>query len=362
MASMKKVHVELGDNSYEIRIGSGLLERAGLWMKEYGYTGKAVIITDATVRDLYAGKLEKGLKQAGFTVTVLTVPPGEEHKTLETAAKLYGDLARAYAERTSPVFALGGGVIGDLAGFVAATYMRGLPLVQVPTTLLAQVDSSVGGKTAVDYGEMKNMVGTFYQPKMVIADMETLQTLPEIELVNGMGEVIKHAAIRSELFFEFLEKNLPRIMNLDESVLQAMITDNVKIKADVVGKDERETGLREILNYGHTVGHAVETVTGFSLKHGHSIAIGMVAAARLSSRMGILGERDAARLEDLIARVGLPTHLPDINKLAVVEAMRHDKKVRADKIRFVLLRTIGHSFVADDVDPDVVEEVLRGWS
>lgn len=358
---MKKVRVELGDNSYEIRTGSGLLERAGLWMKERGYAGKAVIITDSTVHDLYAGQLERGLKQAGFDVTILTVPAGEEHKTLGTAGKIYGNLARAYAERTTPVFALGGGVIGDLAGFVAATYMRGLPLVQVPTTLLAQVDSSIGGKTAVDYDEMKNMVGTFYQPKMVIADLDTLQTLPEIEIINGMGEVIKHAAIRSGLFFEFLEKNLPRILKLDEGVLQAMITDNVKIKADIVSKDEQENGLREILNYGHTVGHAVETVTGFSLRHGHSIATGMVAAARLSSRMGILGERDAARLEDLIARAGLPTHLPDINKLAVVEAMRHDKKVRADKIRFVLLRSIGHAFLADDVDPDVVEEVLRGW-
>jgi 3-dehydroquinate synthase len=358
---MRKVNVDLGPHSYEIRVGSGLLERIGLWMKQEGYAGKAVIITDTNVRDRYAEPLERGLAQAGFAVTVLAVAPGEAQKTLDNANRLYTRLAGIYAERTTPVFALGGGVVGDLAGFVAATYLRGLPLVQVPTTLLAQVDSSVGGKTAVDLGEMKNMVGSFYQPRLVIADTDTLASLPKAEFVNGLAEVIKHAATRSRPFFEFLEKNLPLVLGLDGKILQATVVDNVRIKADVVGKDEKETGLREILNFGHTIGHAVEAVTGFKLRHGEAVAIGMVAAAKLSSRLGHLPEEDAARLEDLIGRAGLPVRLPDVNKLAIVEAMRHDKKVRRDRVRFVLLRSLGHAFVADEVNPDVVEEVLRGW-
>ncbi len=361
MATMRKVNVDLGAAGYEIRVGSGLLERAGLWMKQAGYGGRTVIITDTNVRRLHAQLLEQGLKQAGFDVKVLTVTPGESQKTLASAGRLYGQLAKAYTERTTPVFALGGGVVGDLAGFVAATYLRGLPLVQVPTTLLAQVDSSVGGKTAVDLGEMKNMVGSFYQPRLVIADTDTLQTLPREEFVNGLAEVIKHAAIRSRSFFEFLEKNLHLALELNEKIVQAMVVDNVRIKAEVVAKDERETGLREVLNFGHTVGHAVEAVSGFKLRHGEAVAIGMVAGAKISSRLGFLAEQDAARLEDLIGRAGLPVRLPDVDKMAVVKAMRHDKKVRRDKVRFVVLRSLGHAFVSDDVDPEVVEEVLRGW-
>ncbi len=358
---MKKVDVGLGAASYEVRIGNGLLERTGLWMKELGYGGRAVIISDDTVYDLHAAPLRLGLVNAGFDVTDIVVPPGEAHKTLTTAETLYGELARATAERTTPVFALGGGVIGDLAGFVAATYLRGLPLVQVPTTLLAQVDSSVGGKTAVDYSGYKNMIGSFYQPRLVIADTDTLRTLPDIEYVNGLGEVIKHAAIRNALFFEFLEKNMPLILSRNEAILQAVVADNVRIKADVVGKDERETGLREILNYGHTIGHAVETVSEFRFKHGQAVALGMVAAARLSSRMGILPAGDVARLEDLLATAGLPVHFPDIDRRAVLEAMKMDKKVRLGRVRFVLLRALGHAFVSEDVDMALVEEVIRGW-
>ncbi len=358
---MKKVDIDLGAAGYEVRIGSALLERAGLWMKELGYGGKAVIISDDTVYGLHAEPLRLGLINAGFDVTDIVVPPGEEHKTLETAETLYEELAGANTERTTPVFALGGGVIGDMAGFVAATYLRGLPLVQVPTTLLAQVDSSVGGKTAVDYGGYKNMIGSFYQPRLVIADTGTLRTLPDIEYVNGLGEVIKHAAIRSALFFEFLEKNMPLILSRDEDILQAVVADNVRIKADVVSKDERETGLREVLNYGHTIGHAMETVSEFRLKHGQAVALGMVAAARLSSRMGILPPADVARLEDLVAAAGLPVHFPDIDRRAVLEAMKRDKKVRLEKIRFVLLRSLGHAFMSEDVDMALVEEVIRGW-
>ena len=281
---MKKVKVELGSNSYEIRIGADLLARTGLWLKEMGGVGKAVIITDTTVRGFYGDTLSQSLTNAGFKVATLEVPAGEEQKSLETAGRLYHELTSSYAERTTPIIALGGGVIGDLAGFVAATYMRGVPLIQMPTTLLAQVDSSIGGKTAVDHDQLKNTIGVFYQPKLVIAGIDTLKTLPEAELTNGLAEVIKHAVIRDNDFFNFLDTEMEKARSLDMAVLEKIVLENVRIKAEVVEKDEKESGLRGILNYGHTIGHAVEAVSNFQLKHGQCVAIGMIAAARISSR------------------------------------------------------------------------------
>ncbi len=357
---MKKVKVELGSRGYEVRVGADLLARTGLWLKEIGLSGKAAIITDTTVKGLYVDVLVRGLASAGFDATVLEVPAGEEQKSLETAGRLYSELSDAYAERTTPVLALGGGVIGDLAGFVAATYMRGVPLIQIPTTLLAQVDSSIGGKTAVDHGQLKNMIGVFYQPKLVITDVDTLKTLPEVELTNGMAEVIKHAAIRSSSFFEFLDDNLERVRAFHEGMLEKIVLESVRIKAEVVEKDEKESGLRAILNYGHTVGHAVETASDFRLKHGQAVAIGMVAAARISNRMGILGEDDVMQLEKVIKKAGLPAEMPDLDKEKVMRAMKHDKKVAQDKIRFVLLKSIGNAFITDEVSPSLVEEVLFG--
>jgi 3-dehydroquinate synthase len=358
---MRKVKVELGTTGYEVRVGAGLLYRIGLWLKEKGLTGKAVIITDATVKTLYADELIRGLANAGFSVTVLDVPPGEDQKTLTVAGRLYNKLMAAYVERNTPVLALGGGMIGDLAGFVAATYMRGLPLVQVPTTLLAQVDSSIGGKTAVDYGKLKNIVGVFYQPIMVVSDIETLQTLPQAELSNGMAEIIKHAAIRNSHFFQFLETNLRAVKAPDSRTLETIVLENARIKADVVEKDEKETGLRAILNYGHTVGHAIEAVSNFELKHGQAVAIGMMAAAKISSRMGILSEHEVFSLEGVLKNAGLPVKMPDLDKEEVLQVMQHDKKVLQEKLRFVLLKSIGHAFVTDEVDPALVKEVLIGW-
>jgi 3-dehydroquinate synthase len=357
---MKKVSVELGDRSYEVRIGAGLLERAGFWLREKDYSGRAVIIADATAGGLYADILSRGLSVAGLAVTLLEVPPGEESKSLEKAAGLYDKLTEALAERTTPVLALGGGVIGDLAGFVAATYMRGLPLVQVPTTLLAQVDSSIGGKTAVDHGRLKNTIGVFHQPVIVVADIATLKTLPEEELVNGLAEVIKAAAVRNAHLFKFLEININKARELHPEVLENMIAEAARVKAEIVARDEREKGLRSILNYGHTVGHAVEAVSGFNLRHGQAVAIGMMAAAKISSRMGLLAEREVERLERLIMAAGLPVHMPELDKEAVMQAMRHDKKVRGDKIRFVLLKSIGNGFISEEVDPALVMEVLGG--
>jgi len=357
---MKKVKVELGDGGYEVRVGAGLLTRIGLWLKEKGFSGKAIIITDTVVKELYADALYTGLANAGFDVTLLDVPAGEDQKTLVIAGRLYNKLTTAYAERTTTILALGGGVIGDLAGFVAATYMRGVPLIHVPTTLLAQVDSSIGGKTAVDHGRIKNSIGVFYQPKMVIADIETLRTLPPVELANGMAEVIKHAAIRDSHFFRFLDANMEKARLMDYGVLETIVLENARIKAEVVEKDEKETGLRAILNYGHTVGHAIETVSDFELKHGQAVAIGMVAAARIANRMHILVADDVDRLEDIIKEAGLPVRIPDLDIRQVIEAMKHDKKVLQDKLRFVLLKSIGHAFVTDEVSPELVEEVLGG--
>ena len=357
---MKKVEVELRSNGYEIRIGSGLLTQVGRWLRETGLSGKAVIITDTTVRGLYADALTGGLADDGFRVEVLEVPAGEEQKTLETAGKLYQRLTGAYAERTTPVLALGGGVVGDLAGFVAATYMRGVPLVQVPTTLLAQVDSSIGGKTAVDHGQLKNMIGVFYQPRFVAADVDTLKTLPEVEFANGMAEAVKMAAIMSKDLFDYIEKNLEKARALDTAVLEEVIYRNAKLKAKVVSTDEKESDLRAILNFGHTVGHAIEAVSGFGLKHGQAVAIGMVAEAEISRRLGWLDGDSVTRLKEVIKKTGLPIGMPAMNIDEIMTAMRHDKKVTGDTVRFVLLSSIGEAIISDEVSPSLVKEVLSG--
>jgi len=360
MASMEKVKVNLGAQSYEIRIGSGLLERVGTWLKDRGFAGKTVIVTDTTVRALYAAELTGGLQHAGFEVGVLEVPPGEEQKTLANAGRLYEALTGAFAERATTVLALGGGVVGDLAGFVAATYLRGVPLVHVPTTLLAQVDSSIGGKTAVDHGRLKNMIGVFYQPVLVVADIDTLKTLPEVELANGLGEAIKCAAMGGRKLFDFLDMNIAQARGQNPLVLNDIVVEAARIKAAIVGEDERESGRRSLLNFGHTVGHAVEAVSGFSLKHGQAVAIGMVAEARISHRIGALDEKEVARLEGLIRGAGLPAEMPDLDIEAVMEAMKHDKKVRDGRVRFVLLKSIGEAFISDDIDLNLVREVLGG--
>ena len=357
---MKKVKVALGSKSYEVYVGSGLLAQTGHWLRENGFSGKLVIITDPTVNRLYGEALNQSLTEAGFKVDTLLVPEGEEQKSLETAGRLYHELTSAYVERTTPILALGGGVIGDLAGFVAATYLRGVPLVQIPTTLLAQVDSSVGGKVAVDHGQLKNKIGVFYQPKLVIADTNTLKTLPAEELANGLAEVIKSAAIRSKGFFAFLEENLDRIKSLDEEALEEIVFQSVKIKAEVVEKDELDLGLRNILNYGHTIGHAIESVSDFSVGHGRAVAIGMVAAARISNEMGILDKNELVRLKKVIEKAGLPTEMPNLKVDEINQAMKHDKKVLRDKIRFVLLKSIGNVLITDEVSSSFVKKVLVG--
>lgn len=362
---MNRIKVALAANSYEILAGSGILARAGGWLREMGFRDKAVIITDSNVRKFYAAPLQKSLENAGFAVTVLEVPAGEAQKTLEAAGSLYDRLADAFVERSTLIVALGGGVIGDLAGFVAATYMRGVPYVQVPTSLLAMVDSSIGGKTAVDRGSLKNIIGAFYQPKMVIADIAVLKTLPPVELSNGMAEAIKMAAISNPEFFRYLEANIGQAMALDTDVLGEIVRENAVQKARVVAGDEKESAERIILNYGHTVGHAVEAVSDFKLKHGQAVAIGMVAENRLAFRRGLLSDNDAVRVRKVIEQAGLPVAIPDFSvaeKERVLEVIKHDKKVLGKKVRFVLLKAIGIPVIVDDVTPDLIREVLYGRS
>jgi 3-dehydroquinate synthase len=357
---MKKVKVALGGKSYQIYIGSGILAQTGRWLSEQGFSGKLVIITDPTVNKLYGEALNQRLTEGSFSASTLLVPEGEEQKSLETAGRLYYELTNCYAERTTPILALGGGVIGDLAGFVAATYLRGVPLVQMPTTLLAQVDSSIGGKVAIDHGRLKNMIGAFYQPRLVIADVITLKTLPAHELADGLAEVIKSAAIRDAKFFAFLEENLDKIKSRDEGALQEIVFQSVRIKADVVAKDEMDLGLRNILNYGHTIGHAIESASDFKIGHGQAVAIGMVTAARISNQMGILDINEVIKLREVIEQAGLPTEMPDLKPEEIIQAMKHDKKVRENTVRFVLLKSIGDVFVSDGVSQSLVERILAG--
>ncbi len=355
---MKKVRVRLGSNSYDIVISPGLLSQTGQVLREAGFTDRAVVVTDPTVKRLHGDSLTKSLTGSGLRVDVIEVPEGEAQKSLETAGRLYYELTDLHAERMTPLLALGGGVIGDLTGFVAATYLRGVPFIQIPTTLLAQVDSSIGGKVAVNHGSLKNRVGAFYQPKLVISDINLLKTLTPRELSDSLAEVIKYGVIRDESFFAYLERNLDRIKSLDANALETIVYRSVKIKAQVVTKDERDFGLRGILNFGHTVGHAVETISDFKVKHGEAVAIGMVVAARISSKLGLLDKNEVTRIKTLIARAGLPVTVPDLAPARLLQTMQHDKKVIQGKIRFVLPKTIGEVIITDEVSPAILESAL----
>ncbi len=355
---MEKVRVRLGSNSYDVLIGAGLLAQTGVMLKELGFSDKAVIVADSTVKKLYGDDLKQGLVSNGFEVLLLEVPRGEEQKSLETAGRLYQELTDFFAERATPVLALGGGVIGDLTGFVAATYMRGVPLIQIPTTLLAQGDSSIGGKVAVNHSQLKNKVGAFYHPRLTISDTTTLKTLSPRELSNGLAEIIKHGVILDREFFSYLEENLAKVKTLDEHVIESVISRSAVIKAGVVEKDEFDLGLRNILNYGHTVGHAIESVSELQVWHGEAVAIGMLAEARISNKLGILAENEINRLKALITRAGLPTQIPALQPEELIQAMKHDKKNLQGKIRFVLPRTIGEVFITEEVSTSIIEQAL----
>ncbi|MGD1074775.1 MAG: 3-dehydroquinate synthase [Thermodesulfovibrionales bacterium] len=357
---MEEIRVELGDRSYTICVGSDILGEFGERLQGFGFS-RVSVISNATVVRLWGEQLLTSLRKTYPDAAVVIIPDGEEYKDLLWAYYVYGALLRHKLDRASAVIALGGGVIGDITGFVASTYMRGVSFIQVPTTLLAQVDSSVGGKTGVNHPLAKNMIGTFYQPMLVWGDVNTLMTLPRRELLSGIAEVIKYGVIWDEEFFRFLEDNRAMVLNREKETLKYIITRSCEIKAEVVSKDEREKGLRAILNYGHTVGHAIETATGYTTcLHGEAVAVGMCLEARLSSSLGMMGEEEAGRIRALISAYGLPTEMPsgiDIDK--VLSSMQLDKKAVAGEVKVILPRGIGSVEIMGISDTTKVAELLR---
>ncbi len=360
---MRKVHVPLGGRSYSILIGDGLIARLGAECARLKLGRRCAVITDRRVGPRYAKAALRSLKAAGFEPVLITVPAGETAKSLKTVQSCYDQLAAHRLERQSFIVALGGGVVGDLAGFVAATYLRGLPFVQVPTTLLAQVDSSVGGKVGVNLKAGKNLVGAFHQPRLVLCDLATLRTLPAREFRAGLAEVIKYGIIYDVALFQRLENHIEKLLDLDAKLMGAVVARCCEIKADVVGQDETETGLRAILNFGHTIGHAIENSIGYGrYLHGEAISIGQVAAAELSSELLGLCGGCVERVRDLFRRAGLPVtiRLSRAQRAKLLAAMRLDKKVSGGEIKFVLADEIGHVEWGQLVPQALLEEVLTG--
>ena len=356
---MQTLTVGLGERSYPIHIGSGLLDQGKL-LQAHVPQKRAAIVTNTKVAPLYLEKLQHTLQSIGVDSVSIILPDGEEFKNSATLNTIYDALLKHRCERTTPLIALGGGVIGDMAGFVAATYLRGVPFIQIPTTLLAQVDSSVGGKTGINHPLGKNMIGAFYQPQLVLADTDTLNTLPDNELSAGIAEVIKYGLIRDLPFFVWLEQNLDKLLTRDTAALQYAITRSCQNKADIVAADERESGVRALLNLGHTFGHAIESGMGYgNWLHGEGVAAGTIMAAHLSLRMGWIAEQDVERIRNLFKRAGLPVVSPDLGTDRYLDLMGLDKKVEGGKMRFVLLKQLGNAVIQGDVPQQMLRETLQ---
>lgn len=364
-----RVEIDLGERSYPILIGSSLLDDPVTW-SGLPKAASALIVTNETVGPLYAARLQQALSQQYPQIHVLSLPDGEAYKTWDSLNLIFDALLSRGCDRKTVLFALGGGVVGDMTGFAAACYMRGVPFVQVPTTLLAQVDSSVGGKTAINHPLGKNMIGAFYQPVRVVCDLDTLQTLPERELSAGLAEVIKYGPIHDLAFLDWIETNLPALRARDPKALAHAVQRSCEIKADVVGQDEREAGLRAILNFGHTFGHAIEAGLGYGeWLHGEGVGCGMVMAARLSQRLGLLAEDKVERLVRLVEAAGLPVRGPQLkvghgegveelsNAQRYLQLMRVDKKAEAGEIKFVLVEDAGRAVVRGAPDALVAEVI-----
>ncbi len=339
------LQVDLGDRTYPITIGPSLLSDIDLVSRHVGGQ-RVAIVTNTTVAPLYLDSLTASLQAAGKQVTPIVLPDGEEEKNWENLMRIFDVLLREKCDRTTTMLALGGGVIGDMTGFAAATYMRGVPFIQVPTTLLAQVDSSVGGKTGINHPLGKNMIGAFYQPQAVIADISTLSSLPKRELSAGLAEVIKHGAIIDARFFDWIEASIDHLLAGEATALAYAIQRSCEIKADVVRQDEREGGLRAILNFGHTFGHAIEAGLGYGQwLHGEAVGCGMVMAADLSQRLGYIDASAKERIADLVKAAGLPVVAPDLGMARWLELMQVDKKNEAGQIKFILLKPLGRSVI-----------------
>jgi 3-dehydroquinate synthase len=358
---MEKIRVELAERSYDISIGSNILEGVGDNLKSFGLSPKIALVSNPTVFSLYGERASVSVKKAGFDLLTVIIPDGEEYKDLLWVQHIYNELLKAKLDRLSALFALGGGVIGDITGFAASTYMRGIPYIQMPTTLLAQVDSSVGGKTGVNHKLGKNMIGTFWQPRLVWIDVETLKTLPKRELLAGLAEVIKYGVIHDKELFDFLEVNRDKILNLDRDALTNIIKRSCEIKAEVVSKDERESGLRAILNYGHTIGHAIETVTEYKrFLHGEAVAIGMYLEARLSQMLNFIKGDQVFKIKNLIDSYGLPSEMPaDIDINSILLSIQLDKKVVAGELKFILPEKIGSVRIHKGITEKFIKELLQ---
>ena len=358
---MRIVQVPLGQRSYIIKVGGGLLPRLGAECARLQLGARCAVITDANVGARHARAALKSLADSGFEPVLITVPAGEKSKRMAMVEKCHDQLAAHRLERKSFIVALGGGVVGDLAGFVAATYLRGIAFVQVPTSLLAQVDSSVGGKTGVNLKAGKNLVGAFYQPRLVLCDLDTLATLPKREYVSGLAEIIKYGIIDDAILFAQLERNLPKLLQRDATTLGSVIARCCEIKAHVVGEDETETGLRAILNFGHTIGHAIENSSGYGkYLHGEAIAIGQVAAAKISHKLLALPSGDVARIEKLFVEAGLPVKikLAAARRKKLFTAMKLDKKVSGGEVKFVLAQKLGRVVWGRPVPTELINQVL----
>ena len=359
---MRIVHVPLGHRSYDIKIGTGLISRLGSECARLKLGTRCAIISDSNVAPRYGAAARQALARADFRPELITVPAGETAKSLKSFQNCCDQLAAQRLERKSFIVALGGGVVGDLAGFVAAAYLRGIPFVQVPTTLLAQVDSSVGGKVGVNLKAGKNLVGAFYQPRLVLCDLVTLSSLPKREYRAGIAEVIKYGIIFDSGLFKDLERDLPMLLRREAKTLAAVVARCCEIKAEIVGKDEHEGGLRAILNFGHTIGHALEAISHYGkYLHGEAISIGQVAAARLSAQVLGLSTREVERIADLFQRAGLPTSvgLSSSRKKKLLAAMNLDKKVVGGEIKFVLARKVGCVETGHKVPPAIIAQSLN---
>jgi 3-dehydroquinate synthase len=356
---MQTLQVALGDRAYPIHIGAGLISQPNLLLPHLKRKNVA-IVTNTTVAPLYLEKIAKPLKDNGVSVLEIILPDGEAYKNSETLNLIYDALLKNRCERSTTLIALGGGVIGDLTGYAAATYLRGVPFIQIPTTLLSQVDSSVGGKTGINHPLGKNMIGAFYQPKVVLADIDTLQTLPSRELSAGVAEVIKYGLIRDADFFDWLETNIHALMGLDEAVTSHAIYRSCKNKAEVVAADEHEAGERALLNLGHTFGHAIENAMGYGVwLHGEAVAAGTMLAADLSQRMGWLNDADVQRMHALLTASSLPLRAPNLGVKKYLDLMANDKKVADGKIRLVLQQGIGKAVITSDYDADKLKQTLE---
>ncbi len=361
---MKSIRVALKQNPYTILIGASILSDIGKYLSNLKLGDTAIIVTDPVIERLHAKSLTSGLKKNGFKVKIFTVPAGEKSKSVQTAFDLLKRIAVYDVFKKSFIVAFGGGVIGDLAGFVASVYKRGVPYVQVPTTLLAQIDSAIGGKVAVDLPVGKNLVGAFYQPKLVLSDVSVLSTLPKRQIRNGLAEAVKYGVIEDRKLFFYIAENYTKFIGADLNALSNLVYGCSLIKTRIVEKDEKETkGIRTILNFGHTIGHAIETAGGYHLyHHGEAIALGMRVAAEISRKLGMFKKEDAESLNKLLTNIGLPEYIEKVALPKILSVMRHDKKFLAGRNRFVLAQQIGKVKVIEGIPLEVIKTALQKLS